>query len=163
MVVVSDTSVLLDLERGSLLTAAFRLSCAFAVPDLLFERELKYRDGDGLRERGLKVETLDGDGVALALAYHRANRRLSLPDTFALALAKTSGWMLLTGDARLRQVAEREGVDCHGALWLLDRLLEEAVVSRKRLSTGLEAIIGHPRCRLPKAEVRARLATWSPK
>ena len=40
MVVVSDTSVLLDLERGSLLTAAFRLSCEFAVPDLLFEREL---------------------------------------------------------------------------------------------------------------------------
>lgn len=163
MVVVSDTSVLLDLERGSLLTAAFRLSYGFAVPDLLFERELKGRGGDGLCERGLKIETLDGDGVALALGYHRANRPLSLPDSFALALAKTSGWMLLTGDALLRQVAEREGVDCHGALWLLDRLLEEAVVSQERLRSGLEAISSHPRCRLPKAEVRARLATWSPR
>ena len=161
MVVVSDTSVLFDLDRGSLLTAAFRLSYVFVVPDLLFERELKGGGGDELRNQGLKVAALDGDGVALALGYHRANRPLSLPDSFALALAKTSGWMLLTGDARLRQVAEREGVDCHGALWLLDRLLEEAVVSRERLRDGLEAISRHPRCRLPKAEVRARLAAWS--
>lgn len=162
MVVVSDTSVLFDLERGSLLATAFRLSYEFVVPDLLFERELKGGGGDDLRKRGLKVAALDGDGVALALGYHRANWSLSLPDSFALALAKTSGWMLLTGDARLRQVAEREGVDCHGALWLLDRLLEEAVVSRERLRAGLEAISRHPRCRLPKAEVRARLAAWSP-
>ena len=161
MVVVSDTSVLFDLDRGSLLTAAFRLSYDFVVPDLLFERELKGDGGDDLRKQGLKVAALDGGGVALALGYHRANRPLSLPDGFALALAKTSGWMLLTGDARLRQVAEREGVDCHGALWLLDRLLEEAVVSRERLRDGLEAISRHPRCRLPKAEVRARLAAWS--
>ena len=161
MVVVSDTSVLFDLDRGSLLTAAFRLSYDFVVPDLLFERELKGGSGDDLRNQGLKVAALDGNGVALALGYHRANRPLSLPDSFALALAKTSGWMLLTGDARLRQMAEREGVDCHGALWLLDRLLEEAVVSRERLRDGLEAISRHPRCRLPKAEVRARLAAWS--
>lgn len=162
MVIVSDTSVLLDMERGSLLTAVFRLSCEFAVPDLLFERELKGHGGDDLQKRGLRVEALDGDGVALALGYHRANRPLSLPDSFALALAKASAWMLLTGDARLRQLAEREDVDCHGALWLLDRLLEEAVVSRERLRAGLEVISRHPRCRLPKTEVRARLATWAP-
>ena len=36
---VSDTSILIDLERGSLL--CFRLPFQFAVPDLLYERELK--------------------------------------------------------------------------------------------------------------------------
>lgn len=34
-VLVSDTSVLVDLERGSLLEASFRLPFQFAVPDLL--------------------------------------------------------------------------------------------------------------------------------
>lgn len=52
VVVVSDTSVLMDLERGSLLEAAFRLPpFAFAVPDLLYERELKAKGGSGLRAR----------------------------------------------------------------------------------------------------------------
>ena len=40
-VLVSDTSVLLDLERGALLEASFRLPFRFTVPDLLYERELK--------------------------------------------------------------------------------------------------------------------------
>ena len=35
-VLVSDTSVLVELERGSLLEASFRLPFRFAVPDLRF-------------------------------------------------------------------------------------------------------------------------------
>jgi len=35
-VLVSDTSVLIDLERGDLLESAFALPFEFAVPDLLY-------------------------------------------------------------------------------------------------------------------------------
>lgn len=38
---VSDTSVLIDLERGTLLETCFRLPFQFAVPDLL--REIRKR------------------------------------------------------------------------------------------------------------------------
>ena len=108
MVVVSDTSVLVDLERGFLLAAAFDLRCGFGVPDLLYERELKSLGGEELRKRGLRVEALDSAGVTLAIGYTRSHDRLLLPDTFALALAKSNGWMLLTGDAGLRHVAKRK-------------------------------------------------------
>ena len=47
-VLVSDTSVLVDLERGSLLKASFSLPFQFAVPDLLYERELKNYVGEDL-------------------------------------------------------------------------------------------------------------------
>lgn len=40
-VVVSDSSVLIDLERGSLFDAAFSLRLEFCVPDLLYRRELQ--------------------------------------------------------------------------------------------------------------------------
>jgi hypothetical protein len=36
-ILVSDTSVLIDLERGELIASAFRLSATFAVPDVLYE------------------------------------------------------------------------------------------------------------------------------
>ncbi len=160
MVVVSDTSVLIDLERASLLPASFRLSVDFAVPDLLYERELKSVGGDDLRELGLRVEALDGAGVALALGYRRSHPGLSLPDTFALALAKSNAWMLLTGDAALRELAEGELVTCHGVLWLLDRLFEDKMASRQALHAGLREISGHPRCRLPRVEVLRRLTAW---
>jgi hypothetical protein len=37
---VSDTSVIVDLERGALVDSCFRLPFEFAVPDLLYSREV---------------------------------------------------------------------------------------------------------------------------
>ena len=39
-VLVSDSSVLIDIERGALLEAAFSMSYELCVPDLLYHQEL---------------------------------------------------------------------------------------------------------------------------
>ena len=64
-VVVSDSSVLIDLERGSFFPAAFALRLEFCVPDLLYRRELEPYGGDRLRAMGLRVLELDDIGVSL--------------------------------------------------------------------------------------------------
>ena len=161
MMVVADTSALVDLDRGSLLEAAFLLPFEFAVPDLLYKRELENHIGDGLRHLGLRVLALDGDGVARALHYRSRHPALSLPDCFALALAVRKHWALLTGDAKLRKLAEAEQVECHGVLWLLDEMLKAMAASTQELHDGLTAISEHPRCRLPKTEVRKRLQRYA--
>ncbi len=160
-VLVSDTSVLVDLERGSLLEASFRLPFRFVVPDLLYERELKNWGGEELIRLGLVVEELDGDGVRRAVAYRRREPALSLPDCFALVLAQTRSWALLSGDGALRQLATDEAVECHGVLWLLDEMRDADVVDIRDLYDGLTAIAEHPRCRLPKPEIRRRLTSYA--
>ena len=160
-VLVSDTSVLIDLEQGSLLEASFRLPVQFAVPDLLYERELKNWRGDELIRLGLAVEELDGDAVTRALAYRQRVRALSLADCFALALARTRSWILLSGDRALRRLAEHEGVECHGVLWVVDEMHAAAAATAQELYEGLTKISRHPRCRLPKAEISRRLAFYA--
>jgi hypothetical protein len=113
-VLVSDTSVLIDLERGELLDKAFRLSYEFVVPDLLYKRELAAYNGPALLRLGMRVEALDDIGLRQAIAYQARVPALSLPDTFALALAKIHGWILLAGDGALRTLAAAEQVDHHG-------------------------------------------------
>jgi hypothetical protein len=160
-VLVSDTSVLIDLERGKLLEAMFCLPFDFAVPDLLFKRELEPLNGSKLLSQGLRVEELDGDGMGKALTYRQQEQALSLPDAFALALADINGWVLLTGDGLLRQLAHTELVTCHGVLWVLDQLYTHGSASPEELYQGLKLISRHPRCRLPKKEVERRLRAFS--
>ena len=155
-VLVSDTSILIDLERGDLIERAFGLTFELAVPDVLYRRELQDFDGQRLVALGLRVEELEAEGVADAQAFRRRAPRLSVPDSLALALAQRRTWTLLTGDGALRQLALAEEVACHGVLWLLDLMLEEGVAG-DQLRDGLAAIAAHPRCRLPVRDVRLRL------
>jgi predicted nucleic acid-binding protein len=159
-VLVSDTSVVVDLERGELLDQVFQLAHKFAVPDLLFERELAGALGQRLIALGLRVEALSGDEVAAAARLARTERALSAPDAFAFAIAQSRTWTLLTGDGALRRVAEAEGLETHGVLWVMDELEREAGLARHMLHDALSAIAAHPRCRLPRAEVGRRLARY---
>jgi hypothetical protein len=160
-ILVSDTSVLIDLERGKLLEEMFRLPFEFAVPDLLYARELVGPLGDRLVALGLRVEVLTPPEVSRATTVRRQNARLSVPDTFAFAIAEARQWTLLTGDGSLRDLAIAEQVEMHGVLWLLDQLADGNHVSVEQLHDGLSAIFAHPRCRLPTEEVQRRLAQFA--
>jgi hypothetical protein len=160
-VLVSDTSVLIDLERGQLLEATFALNWEFAVPDLLYKRELRDHNGPELLRLGLRIESLDGDGVHTALGYQARVPALSLADSFALALAKINNWTLLAGDGELRKLAAIEAVNYHGVLWVFDQLLAQQAVAAEMLHRSLTTIANHPRCRLPVREVRERLEHYA--
>ena len=163
---VADTSVLIDLERGSLLEQCFPLPFEFKVPDLLYRNELASRaEGQGFGESlirlGLEVVELNGTEVERAILHIREDRRLSLADSFALALAESKRWTLLTGDGILREMAQVLNVPCHGVLWILDEIHREGIASPSKLVSGLSAIRDHPRCRLPRVEVDARIRRYS--
>jgi predicted nucleic acid-binding protein len=160
LVLVSDSSVLIDLERGQLLEPVFSLPDRLVVPDYLYQKELKDYNGEQLCEMGLVVAELSPVSVERAENYRKISRALSLSDSFALSLAKEHGYLLLTGDQRLRALAEQETVDVHGLLWLLDRMEAEAVCTLDILDEGLQRITAHQRCRLPTREVNIRFARY---
>src|SRR5688572_5373809 len=101
-VVISDTSILIDLQRGEIIEAAFKTTYEVAVPDLLYRRELEPYDGVKLARLGLKVIPVDEHGVELAQSYRIQQKRLSFADALSLALAKRMDSTLLTGDGTLR-------------------------------------------------------------
>ena len=160
-VLVSDTSVLIDLERCQLVVEVFAVAAEFVVPDVLFNRELRGQEGEAYVELGLRVETLTEDEVASAQQYQRVQRGLSVPDAFSLALARARGWTLLTGDGPLRTFAQQNSVECHGVLWLLDLMEAQNTATFQQLHDGLGPLAAHPRCRLPTAEVNLRLGRYA--
>src|SRR6267142_1254086 len=108
-IIVSDTSCIIDLGKGSLLGAVLTLPYTFVMPDVLFADEL-IDFGPIARPEllalGFRVVELDGEGTRRASEYFAQYRRLSLYDCFALALAaQTADCILLTGDGTLRQIA----------------------------------------------------------
>ncbi len=161
IILVSDTSILIDLERGGLLEPAFSCGLTMVVPDLLYEKELEPENGPLLRKLGLGVVALTPDEVSLAQELRAKRKALSLPDCFALSCAARPDHALVTGDKILRTEAQARLGAVYGLLWILDQMEASEKVPATLLLDGLTRISNHPRCRLPQAEVRARLARWS--
>jgi hypothetical protein len=159
-ILVSDTSVLIDLERCALQERVFALDARIVVPDLLYERELRNYNGEELRRLGLRVEGLTGEELQVAQALRIEAPAITVPDSLALALARERNWILLTGDGTMRALAVDQRVICHGVLWLLDQMEQAAVVTFQQLDTGLRQLAGHRRCRLPRHEIDDRLRRY---
>lgn len=159
-ILVSDTSVLIDLERGRLLEGCFTLAAEFAVPDLLYRQELEGYGGAELVQLGLRVEELTSQELTVAQATRGASPKLSLPDAYAYSLASARGWTLLTGDGELRKLAQANGIPFFGVLGICDQLVEAQVMAATVVADGLDLIAGHPRCRLPRGEIAARLERY---
>ncbi len=158
IILVSDTSVLIDLERAGLLDAAFSCGMTMVVPDLLYQRELETHNGPYLRSLGLGVVALTAQELSDAQDIKAQRPVLSLPDCFALICSKRPNHCLVSGDKALRREAERTGA-VFGLLWLLD-CMEQRGVPVQSLAAGLTSLRHHPRCRLPREEIEMRLARW---
>ena len=154
--------MLIDLERGSLLDAAFRGPHTLVVPDLLYEAEIASHNGAFLQKLGLGVVALTSMELAFAQDIYNARQQLiSLSDCFAFSLARRADYVLLSENKSLRTLAEHAGIPCYGLLWLLAEVLGAMPALKSQLRESIATISSHPRYRLPRADMTARLELWS--
>ncbi len=126
--IVLDTSILIDLEKTGSLENIFGLPYDFTAADVMFRNELLYMKGyrkDSLLALGLRLVRLDSHEAKAAILGHvKIYRQLTSNDAYASEFARTYNCILLTGDKKLRQAANEEGVEVHGHFWLVEDLEE---------------------------------------
>lgn len=157
-VIVSDSSIIIDLAKGELIEPALALPYEFVIPDALFENELinlgRYRKED-LPELGLNIQELEPDELSRAIGYRSRYTRLTAQDCFALTIAKvTPDAMLLTGDQNLRRAAETETVEAHGLLWACEQMKQHQTVRIAHLHDALCQFRDDPTVWLPRDPLR---------
>lgn len=153
---ISDANIVIDFEEGGILEVLFELPDDIGVPDLLFEDELKDQHQD-LLDLGLRLVELEETTVERLTELTGKYRGVSRLDMAALAAAEQEACPLVTGDRRLRQAAESEGVEVHGTLWLAEALVQEERLTVVRLKCAYDAMKAAGR-RLPWGDVDSQLS-----
>jgi len=157
---VVDTNIIIDLHRGGVLTEFFQLPYTILAPDVIVA-ELLEPAGKILLDLGLQSMAFSGAEVTRVIELSRNHPEVSINDIFALLLAEIQGTMLLTGDKRLRRIAEQEhDLQVHGTLWVLDQLIKRKLIPPSEASTALHKMI-QSGSRLPKSESERRIHKWT--
>ena len=156
---ISDANIFIDFDEGGILERLFDLEVTIAVPDLLFEDELREQYAH-LLDLGLQMIELDAAAILRVVELGTRYRRPSRMDLAALAAAEQQGCPLVTGDRGLREAAETEGVEVHGTLWLCERLFRGGQLEAAALHTAYRRMRLAGR-RLPWSKVEAQLAEFA--
>ncbi len=158
LILISDANILIDIEDGNLTPVIFRLPYEVAVPDILFELELREKHSH-LLQAGLKVKSLTAESVKKTEFLTQQYPRPSMMDHSALALALQEQCPLLTGDKDLRIAAKKEGVEVHGTIWIIEELLNQKIIQQSQAKGSFDAMKVKGR-RLPWGEVEKLLNRW---
>lgn len=158
-IVVSDSSVLMDLAKVRLIEATIALPFEFVIPDVMVAGELldlgSYTSADLVR-LGFKEGSLDSCATRQAIDYfHQHRRHLSLNDCFAWRLAEVHQGILMTGDGNLRKLAAESGVEVHGTLWAIELMATHATCPANTLATALDLLDADNLVRLPRGALRS--------
>ncbi len=160
-IIINDSSALIDLAKTRLLENLLQLPYRFVIPDVLYADELitlRHYRREQLLDIGFELGELNGVQIGKASAYSQQHPKLSLNDCFALVMAETTDKaVLLTGDQQLRRVAEHQGVEVHGILWILDQAYEQGAVDAATLHAALLVLTNEPLTRLPGKELQRRM------
>jgi predicted nucleic acid-binding protein len=151
LIIISDASVLIDIECGELTSALFSLPWQFAVPDILFAEELAERHGH-LSRCGLISKTMNGELITEAYNLRHKHTKTNVNDLLALTLAKHEDCQLLTGDKALREVAQQLSVEVHGTIWLVQQMIQHKKITIEVAAVAFQRMKGLG-SRLPWGEV----------
>ena len=157
----SDTNIWIDFSAVNALELPFRLDCTYLMSRDALEDEWLSPKGRGteLADLGLQTVEITTEEFYYADEIHNQHPKLSVYDTFALAIAKFRGIVLLTGDGRLRKAAAEESVTVRGTLWIFDELLRNGKISEEEYRGFMLELKKQngSRIRLPEAEIDRRI------
>ena len=158
-VLITDTNIWIDIENGGILVETFRLPYQFLIPDFAIPELIRPR-WETLEVLGLRAHEIPAEQV-VELAYLRqAHRNLSIVDLAAFLLAKMLDATLVTGDWRLNELANANGLVVHGILWLLDEMVHFNALKPGQAASALTRMLEFG-ARLPTDECSNRLTRWS--
>jgi hypothetical protein len=150
-----DSCVWRSLYYGQLIESLFGLEVTLHAPDVILDDLYHEPDPDYLLGLGLDLVSLPGAAVMDAIRQHP---ELSAMDASCLVLSRDRGWLLVTQDRPLYEVARSEGVEVRDTVWAVEHMVLEGVLARQEALKGLQAM--QKKGRVPRRNWERLVAQW---
>jgi len=126
-----DADVLIALDDGGILVKLFKMPFQAMTTDFI-AGECQTMNLSDLVRRGLKIKKLTGAQIKMLQAIRAQHRGLSVPDISLILKAKENNALMLSNDGALKRLARSMGLECHGADWLLDQMIQMGLARKER-------------------------------
>lgn len=163
-IVISDANILFDILDSGLMGSFCELPFEKWTSDFVLQEinkpEQKSAIINAIRNKQLKEKSFTFEEITALTELKEKNTHLSITDCSVWQMARTMRARLLSGDKKLRIVAEADGVKVSGILFVFDKLIEYGIIDSTLAIEKLKYLLSsNPR--LPREECDERLRLWN--
>lgn len=158
MTLFADTNILIDSLKLDIYRDFLAIDDDVYMESSMLEDEVLAPPtyADELRSLGLKTTDMTDEEFVLAVETRELHHKLSFYDCVAYAVAKTRGWTLVTGDNRLRKLAQKNGIKVHGIVWVI----QKCDLNDARMKNILDTIRSDNTIRIPESLLQAAFSDY---
>jgi rRNA maturation endonuclease Nob1 len=162
-IVINDANILMDLADLDMLELLSSLEYEYHTTDLVIaeveDAEQKSKIDAFVNDTGVKIKTFSETEFNDIVSLASGHSGLSITDCSVLYYTKETKGILMTGDGKLRKVAQSAKLEVRGILFIFDELVDNNVISKVTAFVKLNELISI-NTRLPIEEVKFRLEKW---
>jgi predicted nucleic acid-binding protein len=158
--IITDTNVLFDVIKIGALPEFFSLDLDICTTVFVIE-EIKPSPQRELvemfiRAKKLTVFEFSGEEIEDVTNFNSGLDLKRFTDKSVIWKSLQLKCPLLTGDKKMREVAEKLGIEVHGSIWVIDELISSYLISTNKAITLLEQLLV-TNSWLPKDEIDKRI------
>lgn len=159
--IITDTNVLFDVIKIGALPEFFSLDYDICTTVFVIE-EIK---PSGQREmietfiraKKLTVIEFTGEDVEEVVNFDNVKGLKRFTDKSVIWKSVQLNCPMLTGDKKMKEIAENIGIEVHGSIWVIDELFNSDLISTKKAIELLEQLM-KTNSWLPKNEIEKRIS-----
>jgi predicted nucleic acid-binding protein len=165
LIAIQDANILIDLVNTGLFDYCLSLQYQFSTTDIILDELHEHQVAliqPHINSGKFMVIEVDADSLIAIQSLATKDTRLSAQDWSAFYYAQKMKALLLTGDKRLRSLAQQKGIAVCGILWILDQLVAASGLTKQEAYGFLQQLLLKNK-RLPADECEQRLKLWAGK
>jgi predicted nucleic acid-binding protein len=161
-IAIQDANILIDLVSTGLFDHCLALNYQFSTTDLilaeLYEAQVELIQPH-INSGKFEIITVSIEELLVIQQLSAEETKLSEQDWSAVYVAQKKKAILLSGDKRLRTLAEQKSIVVCGILWVLDELVRTGLISHEQACAFVSALMNRNK-RLPLHECEKRKKKW---
>lgn len=159
-IIVTDTNILFDVIKIGALPEFFSLdyeiyTTVFVMQEILPSPQKELVD-TFIRAKKLTVCEFSAEEIEEVQNFNTIKNLRRFTDKSVIWKSLQLNCPMLTGDQKMREVAEKIGIEVHGSIWVIDELVDKTLISNGKAITLLEQLL-LTNSRLPKDEIDKRI------
>lgn len=155
--VISDTNIFIDLMNIGIIDDFFQLPWEIHTTDFViseFTDEAQKKTILGYAQ--LVIKQYAPDELSELVDFYVKHSQVSINDCSVWQYAKQKQYALLSGDGHLRKLANNDGIEVHGTLFVIDQLVTRGIISNAYAVEVLEKLKS-TNTRQPLNEIQDRI------